>query len=292
MGRRCEREDSRGVKTNTMTDKDFTVIRRTSKMSFFDVKEIWRYRDLLVMLTDREIRLRYKQTGLGIIWTILQPLLPAIIFAVVFGMFAKLPSDGNVYLLFVFTGTMIWNLFSQSITRAGNSLVGNANLISKIYFPRILIPLSSICAVLFDFVITIIVLIVFMVIYKTPPTFGLAFAPFFLLLALVTATGISFWLSALNVKYRDFMYAMPFFIQVWLYATPVVYASSIIPHKFRWIFSINPAVGFVEGFRWAVLGKGTVSVTMIAVSSGMAVIAFITGLVYFKSTERSFADIV
>lgn len=275
-----------------MALKDQTIIRRASKISIFDVREIWRYRDLLVMLTDREIRLRYKQTGLGVIWTILQPLVPSIIFAIVFGMFAKLPSDGNVYLLFVFTGTMIWNLFSQSITRAGNSLVGNANLISKIYFPRILIPLSSICAVVFDFIITIIVLIAFMLIYKTPPTWGLVFAPFFLLLAVVTAIGISLWLSALNVKYRDFMYAMPFIIQVWLYATPVVYASSIVPHKFRWIYSVNPAVGFVEGFRWAVLGKGTVSMTMIAVSSSMAIITFFTGLAYFKSTERSFADIV
>jgi lipopolysaccharide transport system permease protein len=131
-----------------------------------------------------------------------------------------------------------------------------------------------------------------MAIYKTPLSWGLLYAPVFLLLALVTATGISLWLSALNVKYRDFMYAMPFFIQVWFYATPVVYASSIVPQKFRWIYSINPAVGFVEGFRWAVLGKGTVTLTMIAVSSSMAVIAFITGLVYFKSTERSFADIV
>ena len=275
-----------------MALKDQTIIRRASKISIFDVREIWRYRDLLVMLTDREIRLRYKQTGLGVIWTILQPLVPSIIFAIVFGMFAKLPSDGNVYLLFVFTGTMIWNLFSQSITRAGNSLVGNANLISKIYFPRILIPLSSICAVVFDFIITIIVLIAFMLIYKTPPTWGLVFAPFFLLLAVVTAIGISLWLSALNVKYRDFMYAMPFIIQVWLYATPVVYASSIVPHKFRWIYSVNPAVGVVEGFRWAVLGKGTVSMTMIAVSSSMAIITFFTGLAYFKSTERSFADIV
>jgi lipopolysaccharide transport system permease protein len=269
-----------------------TIIRPASKVSYFDLKEIWRYRDLLFLLAEREIRLRYKQTALGVIWTILQPLLPAIIFAVIFGMFAKLPSDGNSYLIFVFTGTMIWNLFSQSITRAGNSLVGNANLISKIYFPRMLVPFSNISAVLFDFFVTIFLLILLMVVNKTPLTWHLFWAPFFLLLALVTAGGISLWLSALNVKYRDFMYAMPFFIQVWLYATPVVYASSIVPQKFKWIYSLNPAVGFVEGFRWSVLGKGSISFTIIAISTGVALAAFFTGLVYFKNTERGFADVI
>jgi lipopolysaccharide transport system permease protein len=275
-----------------MIAKAQTVIRPSSKIAFFDVKELWRYRELLYLLAARDVRLRYKQTAFGVVWAILQPLLPAAIFAVIFGLFAKLPSNGSPYLLFVFTGTMIWNLFSQAITRAGNSLVGNANLISKVYFPRIIVPLSSIGAVIFDFVVTCLLLVVLMLIYKTPPNVNLVFFPFFLLLALVTAVGISLWLSALNVKYRDFMYAMPFFVQVWLYATPVVYASSLIPQKFRWLYSINPAVGFVEGFRWSVLGSGTLSASMILVSSAVAVLSFVTGLVYFKSTERKFADVI
>src|SRR5271157_153018 len=226
-----------------MTNKPQTIIRPASKIGFFDVKEIWRYRELFYTLAVRDIQLRYKQTAFGVVWAILQPLLPAVIFAVIFGPFAQLPSNGSPYLLFVFTGTMIWNLFSQSITRAGNSLVGNASLISKVYFPRIVVPLSSIGAVIFDFLVTAVLLVAFMVLYKTPPTINLLFLPLFILLALVTAVGISLWLSALNVKYRDFMYAMPFLVQVWLYATPVVYASSLVPQKFQWIYSVNPAVG-------------------------------------------------
>ena len=269
-----------------------TIIRPASKISFFDMREIWRYRELLYMLAVRDIQLRYKQTAFGVVWAILQPLLPAAIFAVIFGMFAKLPSNGSPYLLFVFTGTMIWNLFSQSITRAGNSLVGNAALISKVYFPRIIVPLSSIGAVIFDFIVTSVLMAVLMLIYKTPPNVNLVFFPFFLLLALVTAAGISLWLSALNVKYRDFMYAMPFLVQVWLYATPVVYASSLVPKKFWWLYSVNPAVGFVEGFRWSVLGKGTLSATMLIVSSAVAIVALVSGLIYFRSTERKFADVI
>jgi lipopolysaccharide transport system permease protein len=279
------------INTN-MIPKTQTHIRPSSKVDYFDLKELWRYRELLYLLAARDVRLRYKQTAFGVVWAVLQPLLPAAIFAVIFGVFAKLPSNGSPYLLFVFTGTMIWNLFSQAISRAGNSLVGNSSLISKVYFPRMIVPLSSIGAVVFDFAVTSVLLVVLMCLYKTSPSLNLVFFPFFLLLALVTAVGMSLWLSALNVKYRDFMYAMPFFIQVWLYATPVVYASSLIPQKFRWLYSINPAVGFVEGFRWSVLGSGTLSASMILVSSAVAVLSFVTGLVYFKSTERKFADVI
>jgi lipopolysaccharide transport system permease protein len=275
-----------------MTTNPQTIIRPSPKISFLNAREIWRYRELLYMLAAREIQLRYKQTAFGVVWAVLQPLVPAIIFAVIFGAFAKLPSNGSPYILFVFTGTMVWNLFSQAITRAGNSLVGNSALISKVYFPRILVPLSSIGAVLFDFCVTAVLLVILMIIYKTSPGLNLLLFPLFLLLALVTAVGISLWLSALNVKYRDFMYAMPFLVQVWLYATPVVYASSLVPQKFRWLYSINPAVGFVEGFRWSILGKGTLSLSMILASSIVAIVAFVSGLVYFRATERKFADVI
>jgi lipopolysaccharide transport system permease protein len=269
-----------------------TVIEKKHKWNFEDFKELWKYRDLLKILAERDIRLRYKQTALGFIWAILQPLVPSLIFTIIFGMFAKLPSNGYNYMIFVFCGTMIWNLFSHSIDRGGNSLVQNERLISKVYFPRILIPLSSIGAVLFDFIITGILLIVLMIIFKVPPTLHLLVMPLFLILALITAAGISFWLSALNVKYRDFMYAAPFMIQIWLYATPVVYSSSIVPSKYQWIYSINPAVGFVEGFRYAILGKSSLTSTMIAISSVASVIALVSGLIYFKSVERQFADVI
>ncbi len=268
------------------------VIEKKSKWNIADFKELWQYRDLLKIFAGRDIRLRYKQTVLGFVWALLQPLVPSLIFTVIFGMFAKLPSNGNNYMIFVFTGTMIWNLFSHSIDRGGNSLVSNERLISKVYFPRMLIPLSSLGAVLFDFLITGLLLAVLIIIFKVQITIQLLYAPFFVMLALVTAAGISLWLSALNVKYRDFMYAAPFVIQIWLYATPVVYSSSIVPAKYQWIFSFNPAVGFVEGFRWAILGNSSMTTQMVIISSITSVVALISGLFYFKSVERQFADVI
>ena len=268
------------------------VIEKTGKWQVLNVKELWQYRDLLKILAERDIRLRYKQTALGFIWAILQPLIPSLIFTIIFGMFAKMPSNGNHYMIFVFCGTMIWNLFAHSIDRGGNSIVNNERLISKVYFPRILIPFSSLGAVFFDFIITSVLLVILMFIFKVHPTLQLFSAPFFLLLALMTAAGISLWLSALNVKYRDFMYAAPFIIQIWLYSTPVVYSSSIVPAKYQWIYSINPAVGFVEGFRWAILGTSSITSAMVIISTISAVVLLITGVVFFKSMERQFADII
>lgn len=271
---------------------NFTIIEKANKWKFADFKELWQYRDLLKILAERDIRLRYKQTMLGFLWAILQPLIPSVIFTVIFGMFAKLPSNGNNYMIFVFSGTMIWNLFSHAIDRGGNSLISNERLISKVYFPRMLIPLSSLGAVLFDFCITSILLIILMFVFRVHPTMQLLAAPLFLLLALMTAAGISLWLSALNVKYRDFMYAAPFMIQIWLYATPVVYSISIVPAKYQWIYSINPAVGFVEGFRWAILGKSPLTAQMVIISSISAFVLLFSGLIYFKSMERQFADVI
>lgn len=269
-----------------------TVIEKKNKWRVADFKEVWQYRDLLKILAERDIRLRYKQTMIGFVWAILQPLVPSLIFTVIFGIFAKLPSNGNNYMIFVFSGMMIWNVFSHSIDRGGNSLVNNERLISKVYFPRIIIPLSSLGAVLFDFCITGTLLIILMIIFKVPPTLQLFTAPIFMLLALTTAAGFSFWLSALNVKYRDFMYAAPFIIQIWLYATPVVYSLSIVPAKYRLIYSINPAVGFIEGFRWAILGKSSLTYEMIIISSITSIVVITSGLFYFKSVERQFADVI
>jgi len=257
-----------------------------------NLKEIWAYRDLLFILAGRDVKLRYKQTFLGVTWVILQPLVTAIIFTVVFGGFARLPSDGQPYILFVFAGLLPWNLFSASLSRAGGSLVGNANLISKIYFPRVLVPLASVGAVIIDFFVALAVLIVLMLIYKISPTWNMLAAPFFLLLALMTAMGVSLWISAWSVYYRDFMFALPFVIQAWTYASPVAYAMSIVPEKWRWVISLNPAVGFVEGFRWSLLGSNGLTIEMVLISTFSSLFFLFGGLLVFRRIERGFADVI
>jgi len=257
-----------------------------------NLKELWEFRDLLNILAMRDVKLRYKQTSLGLIWVILQPLVTALIFTIVFGRFAKLPSDGKPYILFVFAGLLPWQLFSSCITRAGGSLVGSANMISKVYFPRLLIPLASNGAVLIDFIVSFFVLVVLMVYYKTVPTWNMVGIPFFLLITLIAAVGVSLWVASLNVYYRDFMFALPFVIQAWTYASPVAYAMSIIPEQWRWIFSLNPAVGFIEGFRWALLGSSTLNIEMLTISTFSAIVLFFSGLFYFRRVERGFADVI
>lgn len=268
------------------------VIQPTHGWAALNLRELWQYRDLLIILASRDVKLRYKQTALGIAWVILQPLLAALIFAVIFGYFAKLPSDGSPYLLFVFCGMLPWNLFSGALQRAGNSLVGNSALISKVYFPRIIIPLSSVLAILVDFAVSLVVMLVFMLIYQIPLTWQLLTLPYFTLLTLVAAIGVSLWLTGLNVYYRDFMYALPFVIQVWLYASPVAYAASIIPPQWRGLFSLNPAVAFIEGFRWAVLGQSALTIEMVILSTLVSFGFLISGAAVFRRIERGFADVL
>ncbi len=255
-------------------------------------RELWAYRDLLWLLAGRDVKLRYKQTILGAVWVVLQPVVAALIFAVIFGRFAKLPSDGLPYPLFVFTGMLPWNFFAGTLQRAGNSLLTDARLISKVYFPRLLIPLASTGAVLIDFAVTLLVLIGLLFYYQISPSWRLATVPFFLLITTLTAVGVSLWLSALNVRYRDFLYAIPFLIQVWMYASPVAYATTIVPENWQWIYSLNPAVGFIEGFRWSLLGKGVLTPLMVILSSVAASILFVSGLYFFRRVERSFADVI
>lgn len=268
------------------------VIQPRSGWAALNIRELWNYRDLLFILAGRDVKLRYKQTALGIIWVVLQPLVAALIFALIFGTFANLPSNNVPYLIFVFCGLLPWNFFSGALQRAGNSLITDSRLISKVYFPRLLIPLASTLAVLIDFVVTFVVLIMLMALYQVAPTWRLVGLPFFLLLTMLTATGVSLWLSALNVQYRDFMYAMPFLIQVWMYASPVVYATSIIPERWRLLYSLNPAVGFIEGFRWALLPQSALSLEMCVISSVFAALLFISGALFFRRVERGFADVV
>ncbi len=267
-------------------------IRPSRGWASLNLAELWSYRDLLLILAGRDVKLRYRQTALGVIWVILQPLLAATIFAVVFGLFARLPSDGRPYGLFVLCGLLPWSFISGAVQRAGNSLVSEARLISKVYFPRLLIPLASSAAVLIDLAVSLLVLALAMAIYRVAPGWRVLALPLFVLLGLLLGAGASFWLSALNVRYRDFMYALPFLLQMWLYASPVVYASSLVPERWRWLYSLNPAVGVIEGFRWSLLGSDTLTAPMLAASTLVGLILFVSGAYFFRRVERSFADII
>jgi lipopolysaccharide transport system permease protein len=273
------------------SDKRQTILIRPSRgWGVLNVRELWQYRDVLGMLALRDIKLRYKHTALGVIWVILQPLLAGIIFAIIFGRFAKLPSDGNPYLLFVFSGLIAWTFFSGAIQRAGNSLITDSRLITKVYFPRLLVPLSGTVSALLDFFVSLILVAALLIYYRVNPGSSVLLLPVFLLITLVLATGVSLWLSALNVKYRDFMYALPFIIQVWLFASPVAYTAGLVPEKWKLIYSLNPMVGIIEGFRTAFLGTSSLTTQMLAISTALSVVAFVTGALFFRRVERSFAD--
>ena len=280
------------IRTQARQQKPTFRIRPTKGWAALNVGELWKYRDLLWILVERDIKLIYKQTALGIIWVVLQPLIAAVIFAVIFGYVAKLPSDGAPYLLFVFCGLTVWTYFSQGLQRAGNSLVRSAHLISKVYFPRLLIPLASTLGALVDFVVVLVVLFVLMAIYGVPFTFRLATIPVFLFFMALTATGAALWFSALSVKYRDCTYALPYFVQVWMYASPVVYPISMVPAKWQPFFALNPAVGFIEGFRWAVLGHSALNLNVLYITIVMSLVALFSGAFFFRRAERGFADII
>jgi lipopolysaccharide transport system permease protein len=268
------------------------VIEPTRGWAALDLRELWKYRDLLLILAGRDVKLRYKQTGLGVTWVVIQPLIAALIFTVMFGRFAHLPSDGHPYILFVFAGVVIWNYFAAVLQRAGNSLITDARLITKVYFPRLAIPLASTLSAMIDLAVSLGVLGVLMMIYGVAPSWRLLTLPLFIVLAAVTATGVSLWLSALNVRYRDFVHAMPFLLQVWMFASPVAYATTIVPERWRAIYSLNPAVAFIEGMRWAVLGTSSLTLLMVAVSAGFSIVVFIGGAFFFRRVERGFADTV
>ena len=268
------------------------TIEPTSGWSALNLRELWTYRDLLMILAGRDVKLRYKQTGLGITWVILQPLVAALIFTIMFGRFAKLPSDGHPYIVFVFTGVLIWNYFAQVLQRAGNSLITDARLITKVYFPRLAIPLASTFSALIDLLVALTVLAVLMIAYGITPTWRIVALPGFILLAAVTATGVSLWLSALNVRYRDFVHAMPFMIQIWMFASPVAYATTIVPEKWRLLYSLNPAVAFIEGVRWSVLGNSSLRWEMVAITAIVSLSVFVAGAFFFRRVERGFADTV
>ena len=257
-----------------------------------NLREFWQYRELLYFLSWRDIKVRYKQTALGALWAILQPFLTMLVFSLFFGNLAKMPSDGIPYPIFAFAALVPWTFFSNGLTQSGNSLVQSAGMLKKVYFPRLIVPISSILSGVVDFLFAFLVLIGLMFWYGIVPTANVVWLPFLLLLAFGTALGVGLWLSAMNVQFRDVRYTIPFLAQFWLFATPIAYPSSLLSEPWRTIYGINPMVGVVEGFRWALLGTATAPGPLIIVSALTMLTILITGMFYFRRMESTFADVV
>jgi lipopolysaccharide transport system permease protein len=279
-----------------------TVIRPRRGWQAINFIELWRYRDLLFFLAWRDISVRYKQTILGATWAVIQPFFAMIVFSVFFGYFIHVPSDGTPYPIFSYTALLPWGYFSAAVASAAQSLIDNEKLLSKIYFPRLIIPLASLFPPLLDFAIAFVVLVLMLIGYRllpdqasrfyAPLSINVIWLPAFLMLALITALGVGLWISALNVQYRDFRYVIVFLVQLWLFASPVTYPASIIPAAILPLYSINPMVGVIEGFRWALLGTGALSLASLTVSVIVAMGLLISGAFYFRRMERVFADVI
>jgi lipopolysaccharide transport system permease protein len=277
---------------NSQTEELVTYLRPAKGWLSIDFKELWRYRELIYFLTWRDIKVRYKQAVLGIAWAVIQPLMTMVIFTVIFGNLLGTPSEGIPYPLFSLTALLPWQLFASALQRSSVSLVGNANLLKKIYFPRLAIPLSSIFAALVDFLISFVVLIGVMIYYRYLPNWNALWLPLLVLLALLTALAVGLWLSALNVQYRDIQQIVPFLVQVWMYASPIVYPIETIPAGiWRWLYGLNPMVGVIQGFRWALIGGAPPDLTLV-ISGAMVLILLVSGLYYFRRMEKTFADVV
>lgn len=266
------------------------MIRRTRGWRFLDMRELWSYRELIGFLTWRDVNVRYKRTALGILWALLQPLLTMVVFSLVFGRLAKMPSDGLPYALFALPGILPWQLFSRTISETTNSLVTDQRLITRVYFPRIIVPIASTLAGMVDFAVASALLIAIFIYYGVSLTGSLIWLPLFVVLMLVTVLGVGFWLSVLNVEYRDVKYTLPFLSQLWLFATPVAYPSSLVPDHLQLVYGLNPMAGVVEGFRWALLGVGPGPSPMLAVSALVSCALFVSGAVWFRARERTLAD--
>jgi lipopolysaccharide transport system permease protein len=257
-----------------------------------DLASLWEFRELVYFFVWRDFKVRYKQTIIGAAWAVLQPVLTMVIFTLIFGYFAKMPSDGVPYPVFAFTALLPWTYFAQAITRSGTSLVGDSNLIKKVYFPRLIIPLAAVVSPLLDLLVSFLVLLAMMIWYGISPTSGVVALPVFLVLALSTALGVSLWLAPLNAKYRDVGHTIPFLIQLWMYASPVVYSVKLVPEKWRLLYGLNPMAGVIEGFRWALLGTDRPAFHTITISAFAILVLLASGIVFFKRMERSFADTI
>ena len=268
------------------------VIQAQRGVGHLDLAALWEYRELLYFLVWRDLKVRYKQTLIGAGWAIFQPAMTMVIFTVVFGNLAKIPSDGVPYAVFAYTALVPWTYFSQAFTRTGACLVGDAHLITKVYFPRLIIPLAAVMAPAVDFLFSFLLLLGLVAWFGVAPTWGILALPLFLLLAMITALAVGLWLSPLNVKYRDVGHTIPFLTQLWMFASPVVYPVSLIPESWRLLYSLNPMVGVIEGFRWALLGKENPDFMVILVSTAVILLLLVGGIVFFKRMERTFADVI
>ncbi len=257
-----------------------------------DLRELWAYRDLLFLLIRRDISIRYKQSAIGIAWAVVQPLMMMIIFSVIFGRFAQLPSEGVPYPLFTLAALLPWLYFSRALTGSSISLVASANLVKKVYFPRLVLPISRAVSGLVDFAVAFGLLVLLMAWYRVVPGWEILLLPFFILTAMLTALGVGFWLTALNVKYRDIGLMVPFVAQIWMFMSPIAYSSTIIPAHWQWLYGLNPLVGVVEGFRWAIAGRAPPDLGAMAVSLSIVLLVFFGGIAYFRHTERHFADLI
>lgn len=272
--------------------QDSLVIKPPKGYLRLDFKELWQYRELLLFLVWRDIKVRYKQTLVGAGWAIIQPLFQMVIFTIFFGKVAKVPSDNLPYPIFSYSGLLLWTYFSTALTSASNSLVGNSNLISKVYFPRLIVPLSSSIAPIVDYLIALSILFLMMIFYNVYPDTKIVLLPFLLLITFFASTGISLWLSALNVKFRDVKYAIPFFIQLMMFLTPVIYPVSFIPDKYVWLIYINPLAALVDIHRAVLLGYDEINYFFLLISILVNLVIFVTGLRYFRKTESYFSDII
>jgi lipopolysaccharide transport system permease protein len=276
-------------KTETLS---VTKIRPSRGLATLHLGELWEYRELIYFLIWRDIKVRYKQTAIGAAWVIVQPLLTMLIFTIIFGKLIRVPSEGLPYSVFVYTALVPWSYFSEAVSRGGVSLVANTNLVSKVYFPRLVVPISAVVTPVIDFVLSFFILLGLITWFNIRPTWAIVTLPVFLLFTMVTALSVSLWFSAANVRYRDVGYTIPFLVQVWMFASPIVYPISIIPGKWRLLYSLNPLVGVVEGFRWALLGKESPNFWAMGISAASLILLLAGGTIYFKRMERSFADVI
>lgn len=269
-----------------------TIIESPRGLFGKDIKDLWSYRELLFMLTGREVSLRYRQTLLGVTWVILQPLLTTFVFTIIFGKLMNAPSDNVTYEVFAFAGLLPWNVFAQSLQRGGISLTKDIRLITKIFFPRIILPMASSLSTLVDFAVSFVLLIILLLVYRLPLITNLLLIPFLLIINLLLSIGVGIIFASLNVYYRDFTYVLPFVIQIWMYASPLAYSAKIIPAGWSWVYDLNPLVGIINGFRWAIFGTSTFPAESLGYSFAAAVVIFVIALAIFHRLERSFADVI
>ena len=270
-----------------------TSIRPDRGLFDLELDQIWRYRSLLMTLVKRDIMVLYRQAALGAAWAIIQPIFAVIVFTIVFGMLAKLPTPNNIpYPIFAFAAVLPWNYFAEAVRRGGTGLVTDEELVRKVYFPRLVIPLGAAIGPLLDFAIGFVILLIMMVAFGVMPTWRLIAVPPLLAMAGLAALSVSMWLGPINVRYRDVKHTLPFLLQIWMYASPVVYSFSMVPQQWKWAVALNPMVGVIEGFRWAVFGKGSLDPVAMIVSGALVVVMLIGGLIFFKRMERSFADLI